>query len=56
VATRFVRYEDDANVYVSSERAGRWVMASLTGFIEGRLRLKVKQGRAWSSTGGGDQT
>jgi RNA-directed DNA polymerase len=40
---RFVRYADDANVYVSSERAGRRVMASLTGFIEGRLRLKVNQ-------------
>jgi RNA-directed DNA polymerase len=40
---RFVRYADDANVYVRSERAGRRVMASLTGFIEGRLRLKVNR-------------
>ena len=40
---RFVRYADDANVYVRSERAGRRVMASLTGFIEGRLRLKINQ-------------
>ena len=39
---RFVRYADDAKVYVGSERAGWRVMASLTGFIEGRLRLKVK--------------
>lgn len=38
---RFVRYADDCNVYVRSERAGRRVMAGLTGFIEGRLRLKV---------------
>jgi len=38
---RFVRYADDANVYVRSERAGLRVMASLTGFIEGRLRLKI---------------
>lgn len=38
---RFVRYADDCNVYVRSERAGRRVMASLTGFIERRLRLKV---------------
>jgi RNA-directed DNA polymerase len=37
----FVRYGDDFNVYVRSERAGRRVMASLTGFIEKRLRLKV---------------
>lgn len=38
---RFVRYADDCNVYVRSERAGRRVMASLTEFIERRLRLKV---------------
>jgi RNA-directed DNA polymerase len=37
----FVRYADDSNVYVRSERAGRRVMASLTDFIERRLRLKV---------------
>jgi RNA-directed DNA polymerase len=43
---RFVRYADDANVYVSSERAGRRVMASMTGFIEGRLRLKVNQAKS----------
>lgn len=40
---RFVRYADDANVYVRSERAGLRVMTSLTTFIEGRLRLKVNQ-------------
>jgi group II intron reverse transcriptase/maturase len=38
---RFVRYADDANIYVRSERAGQRVMASITAFIEGRLRLKV---------------
>jgi group II intron reverse transcriptase/maturase len=38
---RFVRYADDANIYVRSERAGHRVMASITRFIEGRLRLKV---------------
>jgi len=43
---RFVRYADDANVYVSSERAGLRVMASLTGFIEGRLRLKVNRSKS----------
>lgn len=37
----FVRYADDANLYVRSERAGRRVMASISRFIEGRLRLKV---------------
>jgi RNA-directed DNA polymerase len=38
---RFVRYADDCNVYVHSERAGHRVMASLTSFIEKRLKLKV---------------
>jgi RNA-directed DNA polymerase len=43
---RFVRYADDANVYVASERAGTRVMASLRGFIQGRLRLKVNDGKS----------
>src|ERR1700731_4267310 len=38
---RFVRYADDCNIYVRSERAGRRVMASLTRFIEGRLKLQI---------------
>jgi group II intron reverse transcriptase/maturase len=38
---RFVRYADDVNIYVRSERAGQRVMASVVRFIEGRLRLKV---------------
>ena len=38
---QFVRYADDCNVYVRSEKAGLRVMASLTRFIEGRLRLQV---------------
>ena len=38
---RFVRYADDCNIYVRSERAGQRVMASVTKFIEKRLRLKV---------------
>jgi RNA-directed DNA polymerase len=40
---RFVRYADDANIYVKSERAAHRVMASVTRFIEKRLRLKVNQ-------------
>jgi RNA-directed DNA polymerase len=40
---RFVRYADDAKVYVGSERAGRRVMASLRRFIEGRMRLRVNE-------------
>lgn len=38
---RFVRYADDCNIYVRSERSGRRVMASVTRFIESRLRLEV---------------
>jgi RNA-directed DNA polymerase len=38
---RFVRYADDCNIYVCSEKAGRRVMASLTRFIEGRLKLQI---------------
>jgi group II intron reverse transcriptase/maturase len=37
----FVRYADDSNIYVRSERAGRRVMATVVQFIERRLRLKV---------------
>jgi RNA-directed DNA polymerase len=43
---RFVRYADDAKVYVRSERAGQRVMASLTEFIKGRLRLKVNEAKS----------
>lgn len=40
---RFVRYADDCNIYVRSRRAGQRVMASITGFITRRLKLKVNQ-------------
>jgi len=40
---RFVRYADDANIYVRSERAGQRVMASIKLFIERRLRLKINE-------------
>jgi RNA-directed DNA polymerase len=38
---RFVRYADDCNIYVRSEKAGRRVMANLTRFIERRLKLQI---------------
>ena len=38
---RFVRYADDCNIYVRSEKAGHRLMHSLTRFIERRLRLKI---------------
>jgi len=37
----FCRYADDCNVYVGSKAAGERVMASLTRFLESKLRLKV---------------
>lgn len=40
---RFVRYADDVAVFVRSKRAGQRVMASMTRFIEGRLRLLVNE-------------
>jgi RNA-directed DNA polymerase len=43
---RFVRYADDCNIYVRSERAGQRVMASLVSFIERRLRLKVNTAKS----------
>ena len=43
---RFVRYADDANIYVKSERAGQRGMASISQFIERRLRLKVNRAKS----------
>src|ERR1700751_2589282 len=43
---RFVRYADDCNIYVRSEKAGRRVMTSLTRFIEGRLKLQINEAKS----------
>jgi RNA-directed DNA polymerase len=43
---RFVRYADDCNVYVRSERAGQRVMAGLKAFLTGRLKLKVNESKS----------
>jgi retron-type reverse transcriptase len=40
---RFCRYADDLNIYVCSLKAGLRVMASVTKFLEQRLKLKVNQ-------------
>jgi RNA-directed DNA polymerase len=42
----FCRYADDCNIYVASERAGVRLMASLTGFLGERLKLKVNEGKS----------
>ena len=38
---RFVRYADDCNIYVGSERAGQRVMESISSFITKKLKLQV---------------
>src|ERR1700683_2836831 len=43
---RIVRYADDCNIYVGSERAGQRVMESVTHFITHRLKLKVNQAKS----------
>jgi RNA-directed DNA polymerase len=43
---RFVRYADDANIYVRSERAGHRVMRSVAQFIQRRLRLKLNEAKS----------
>ncbi len=40
---RFVRYADDCNLFVRSERAGQRVMESVTRFITQKLKLKVNE-------------
>jgi RNA-directed DNA polymerase len=42
----FCRYADDCNIYVKSKRSGQRVMASITQFLETRLRLKVNRDKS----------
>ena len=43
---RFVRYADDCNIYVQSERAGQRVMTNIERFIAKRLKLKVNAAKS----------
>src|SRR5438094_8859011 len=43
---RFVRYADDSNIYVRSERAGQRVMESVTRFITTQLKLTVNASKS----------
>jgi group II intron reverse transcriptase/maturase len=43
---RFVRYADDCNIYVRSERAAKRVLESTSRFIERRMRLKVNENKS----------
>jgi len=37
----FVRYADDCNIYVRTEKAGHRVMESVTAFLEKKLKVRV---------------
>lgn len=43
---RFCRYADDVNIYVRTEAAGERVMASITRFIEKKLKLRVSASKS----------
>jgi RNA-directed DNA polymerase len=43
---RYVRYADDSNIYVRSQRAGERVMKSITDFLTRKLKLKVNQAKS----------
>src|SRR6201994_2490608 len=43
---RFVRYADDCNIYVRSERAGQRVMESISRFVTQKLKLKVNEAKS----------
>jgi RNA-directed DNA polymerase len=43
---RFARYADDCNIYVRRPRAGERVMASVTRFLERRLKLRVNTAKS----------
>jgi group II intron reverse transcriptase/maturase len=38
---KFVRYADDCNIYVKTQRAGERVMESMKAYLEKKLKLKV---------------
>jgi len=42
----FVRYADDCNIYVHSERAGQRVMEGISRFITDQLKLKVNASKS----------
>ena len=52
---RFVRYADDCSIYVGSRKSAERVMAGITGYLEGKLKLKVNReksnvSRPWQSS------
>jgi RNA-directed DNA polymerase len=47
---RFVRYADDCNIYVRSERAGQRVMESITRFITQKAQAQGQRGKERGGT------
>ncbi len=43
---RFCRYADDCNIYVQSLAAGERVLASVTRYLEGHLKLRVNRSKS----------
>lgn len=43
---KFVRYADDAQIYVKTRKAGSRVMRTVTSFIENKLKLKVNRDKS----------
>lgn len=43
---RFVRYADDCNIYVGSKPAGERVLASVSRYLERRLKLSVNEAKS----------
>ena len=43
---RFVRYADDCNIYVRSQKAGERVMAGIERFLAKRLKLRVNKAKS----------
>jgi RNA-directed DNA polymerase len=42
----FVRYADDCNIYVRSQRAGERVLAGIENFLAKRLKLKINKAKS----------
>jgi RNA-directed DNA polymerase len=43
---RFARYADDCNIYVRTQAAGERVLASVTRYLETRLKLRVNRAKS----------
>jgi RNA-directed DNA polymerase len=43
---RFARYADDCNIYVRTQAAGERVLASVTRYLEARLKLRVNRAKS----------